>query len=163
MEAATLLSLGEMYNDLGEKEKALSFLEEARLVRRDVGDRAGEGVALYDLGSIYEGLGQQEKALEYYEEALYMRREVGDRGGEGVTLLSIGALYFELSRYDATLAYLMRSRDVFKEIQSPLVDIAESRIAHLRRKVGEQQFATLLLKVESQVQQIIEKSLYEGV
>ena len=163
MEATTLQSLGEMYNDLGEKEKALSSYKEALRVRREVGDRKGEGVALYSLGSVYEVIGQKEKALEYYEEALYMKQEVGDQGEEGETLLRIGSLYFELSRYDAALAYVLRARDIFEEIQSPLVDLAESRIAATRRMVGDLQFASLLAKVEPQVQQIVEKSLYESV
>ncbi|HEY6285966.1 MAG TPA: tetratricopeptide repeat protein, partial [Ktedonobacteraceae bacterium] len=158
----TLNNLGGVYLALGEKEKALSSYEEARRVRREVGDRKGEGVALYGLGSVYEIIGQQEKALEYYEEALYMKQEVGDQGEEGEMLLSIGALYFELRRYDAALAYVLRAREIFEEIQSPLVDLAESRIAAIRRMVGDLEFAPLLAKVGPQVQQIVEKSLYES-
>ena len=161
-EAATLQSLGEMYGSLGEKEKAISYYKEAWHVRREAGDRAGEGVVLYGLGSIYKDLGQKEKALESYEEALHMKQEVGDHAGERVTLLSIGALYLEQAHYDVALAYFLLARYALEKIQSPPSGVEEEWMVILRRKVGVQQFATLLAKVEPQAQEIVEKSLREG-
>jgi len=116
-----------------------------------------------ELGSVYDHLGKQQEALSYYEQALAIRREVGDRGGEGQTLWNIGALYFEQDHYDVALPSLLLARDIFEEVQSPNRDGVQSWIDDLRKKVGEEQFTTLLAQVEPQASQIVERALHEGL
>ena len=62
-------------------------------IRREVGDRKGEGETLSNLGFFHRTLGKYDEALKHYEEALSIRREVGDRGGEGTTLHNLGFVY----------------------------------------------------------------------
>jgi Flp pilus assembly protein TadD len=55
-EATTLNNLGSVYDDLGEKAKALEYYEQALPLRRQVGDKGGEAATLNNLGgsTIYD-------------------------------------------------------------------------------------------------------------
>jgi tetratricopeptide (TPR) repeat protein len=55
---------------LGQKQEALKYYEQALRIRREVGDRGGEGTTLNNLGGVYDDLGQKQEALKYYEQAL---------------------------------------------------------------------------------------------
>jgi len=162
-EGLTLDNLGRVYNVLGQHEEALKYHKEALNIRKEVGDRGGEGTSLGNLGQVYSELGKKEEALEYYQQALNIRREVGDRGGEGMTLHGTGTLYFKQRRYDIALACFLLARDIFEEVQSPHRDDEQSWIDDLRKKVGEEQFTTLLAQVESLASQVVERALHEGL
>jgi hypothetical protein len=62
-EGATLNNLGGVYDDLGQKDKALDYYQQALAICREVGDRAGEGTTLHNIGMIYAGFGWLDAAL----------------------------------------------------------------------------------------------------
>ncbi|HEU0080074.1 MAG TPA: TIR domain-containing protein, partial [Longimicrobiaceae bacterium] len=68
--AALLNSIGIVYDNLGQRDKALQYFERALPIRQEVGDRSGEATTLNNIGSVYDNLGQRDKALQYYERAL---------------------------------------------------------------------------------------------
>ena len=144
-------------------QEALIYFEKALRIRREVGDRRGEGVTLNNLGLVYNALGKQQEALSYFQQALDIRRKVGDRRGEGMALWNIGALYFERSRYDVALACFLLAKGIFEEVLSPKRDNVQKWIDDLRGKVGEEEFAALLARVEPQAQQVVEQALREGL
>ena len=148
---------------MGQKPEALKYYQEALSIRREVGDRGGEGTTLNNLGGVYDALGQKSEALKYFQEALSIYREVGARGGEGVTLWNIGTFYFEQSNYQAALACFLLARSIFDEVQSPDRDVVQGWIDDLYVEVGDEQFATLVAQVEPQASQIVEKALKEGL
>ena len=88
-QALSLLGLGRVYSDLGEKQKALEYYSQSLPLSRAVGNRSGEAVTLTNIGSVYSQLGEKQKALEYYSQSLPLFRAVGNRSGEAVTLYSI--------------------------------------------------------------------------
>ncbi|MDW8167796.1 MAG: tetratricopeptide repeat protein [Acidobacteriota bacterium] len=90
MEAATLIGIGAVYNALGERQKALEYLNQALPIFRAVGNQAGEATTLTGIGRVYAALGERQKALEYYNQALAIHRAVGDRVMEATTLNNIG-------------------------------------------------------------------------
>jgi CHAT domain-containing protein/tetratricopeptide (TPR) repeat protein len=108
-EATTLHNIGFVYSNLGEKRKALEYLNQAVLLERAVGDKAGEAKSLNAIGLAYSDLGEKEKALEYYDQALPLRRAVGDRVGEGTTLNNIGMVYADLGVRERALQYYDQS------------------------------------------------------
>src|SRR5712692_357926 len=162
-EGTMLNNLGKVYDALGKKQEALAYYEQALGICREVGDRGGEGVTLHNLGKVYDEWGKKQEALSYYEQALGICREVGDRGGEGTTLHNIGTLYFERSRYEVALACFLLARGIFEEVLSPSRDVVQRWMDDLRRKVGEEQFTTLLAQVEQQARQIVEDALHGGL
>jgi tetratricopeptide (TPR) repeat protein len=100
----------------GHPHAALRLYEQALVIRREVGDRAGEGTTLNNLGRVYNALGQKPKALDYYEQALVIRREVGDRAGEGTTLNNLGGVYDALGQKPKALDYYEQALVIRREV-----------------------------------------------
>ena len=73
------------------------------VIRRDLGNRAGEGATLNNIALVYYAQGRYEAALTFFEEALVIRRDVGDRAGVGATFNNIGLVYAAQGRYEAAL------------------------------------------------------------
>ncbi|MEG4072146.1 CHAT domain-containing protein [Microcoleus sp. Pol14C2] len=108
-EARTLISIGIVYSDLGEKQKALEYYNQSLLPSRAVGDRGGEAFTLFSIGLAYSALGEKQKALEYYSQSLPLFRAVGDRSGEARTLIGIGNVYSDLGEKQKALEYYNQS------------------------------------------------------
>jgi tetratricopeptide (TPR) repeat protein len=62
------------------------------VIRRAVGDRAGEGTTLNNVGLVHHARGQYDQALDNYQRALVITRDVGDRAGEEAILANIKSL-----------------------------------------------------------------------
>ena len=92
-QALSLLRLGIIHNDLGEKQKALEYYNQALPIWRIVGNRSDEATTLNNIGEVYNSLGEKQKALEYFNQALSISRTVGDRSGESTTFNNIGEVY----------------------------------------------------------------------
>jgi CHAT domain-containing protein/Flp pilus assembly protein TadD len=104
-EALTQYSVGFVYAQLGEKQKALDYHNQALPLMRAVGDCAGEATTLNNIGWVYSALGEKQKALDYYNQALPLHRAVGDRAGEARTLIHIGGLCDDLGEKQKALDY----------------------------------------------------------
>ena len=105
-----------VYQQTGQIYQALRLNEQALGIRREVGDRSGEGTTLNNLGGVHSALGQKGKALEYYEQALGIRREVGDRSGEGTTLNNLGRVYDALGQKGKALEYYEQALGIVREV-----------------------------------------------
>jgi CHAT domain-containing protein/Flp pilus assembly protein TadD len=108
-EAVTLLGIGRVYNDLGEKQKALEYYNQSLPLSRATGDKAGEAVTLNNIGQVYSDLGEKQKALEYYNQSLPLRRATGDKAGEAGTLNNIGRVYSDLGQKQKALSFFNQS------------------------------------------------------
>jgi CHAT domain-containing protein/tetratricopeptide (TPR) repeat protein len=89
-EARMLNNIGRVYDDLGEKQKALEHYSQALPLWEIIGDRIGESTTLNNIGAIYYDLGEKQKALEYLRKSLSLSQAVGDRTGEDRALHNIG-------------------------------------------------------------------------
>ncbi|MDB9512415.1 tetratricopeptide repeat protein, partial [Kamptonema animale CS-326] len=108
-QAISLLALGRIYSELGEKQKALEYYNQSLSLSRAVADRGGEARTLNNIGLVYSELGEKQKALEYYSQSLPLSRAVGDRIGEARTLNNIGLVYSELGEKQKALEYYSQS------------------------------------------------------
>jgi len=108
-QAASLLVLGKVYDDLGEKQKALEYYSQSLPLRRALGDRSGEAIALNNIGKVYSDLGEKQKGLEYLGQSLPLFRALGDRTLEAVTLNNIGGVYDDLGENQKALEYYSQS------------------------------------------------------
>jgi tetratricopeptide (TPR) repeat protein len=109
-------SLAMMSHATGHPHEALRLYEQALLISREVGNRAGEGATLTNLGLVYVTLGQKQKALDYYEQALLISREVGNRSGEGTTLNNLGHVYDDLGQKQQALDYFEQALLISREV-----------------------------------------------
>ena len=108
-EANTLTSIGRVYSDLGEQQKALDYYSQSLPLYRATGDRSGEANTLTSIGRVYSDLGEKQKALDYYSQSLPLSRATGDRRGEANTLTSIGRVYSDLGEKQKALDYYSQS------------------------------------------------------
>jgi tetratricopeptide (TPR) repeat protein len=105
-----------VYGDQGNYPEALRYYEESLAIRREVGDRAGEGTTLNNIGGIYDNQGNYPEALRFYEQSLAILREVGDRAGEGTTLNNIGLVYRNQGNYPEALRFYKESLAISREV-----------------------------------------------
>ncbi|MGQ0703981.1 MAG: tetratricopeptide repeat protein [Gemmatimonadales bacterium] len=92
-EANALVGLGRVRDALGEKQRALDLLDQARSRYDASGDRSGQAYALNFMGLTSSQLGQRDRALGYLNEALALARAAGDVRVEGVTLNNLGVIH----------------------------------------------------------------------
>jgi CHAT domain-containing protein/tetratricopeptide (TPR) repeat protein len=109
VESITLTNIGLVYDDLGEKQKALEFYNQSLPLSRAVGDRYGEAITLTNIGLVYHALGEKQKALEFYNQSLPLSRAVGNRYGEAITLNNIGFVYDDLGEKPKALDFYNQS------------------------------------------------------
>src|ERR1022692_3443408 len=62
--------MGALYNDLGDRQKALDYYNQALLLRHAVGDRAGEATTLENIASVERERGNLDEALVEIQAAI---------------------------------------------------------------------------------------------
>ncbi|MEG4806085.1 CHAT domain-containing protein [Microcoleus sp. F8-D3] len=115
-EATTLNNIGLAYKDLGEKQKAKEYFNQALPLFRAVGDRAKEATTLTNIGLVYSDLGEKQTALDYYKQALDLRQKAGDRRGEALTLNNTGTTYSELGKQQKAEEYFNQALPLFRAV-----------------------------------------------
>ncbi|MGB7375039.1 MAG: tetratricopeptide repeat protein, partial [Rivularia sp. (in: cyanobacteria)] len=107
--------------DLGDKQQALKFYNQALTLSREVEDKSGEATTLNNIGGVYDLLGDKQQALKLYKQSLLLRRKVEDKSGEAGSLNDIGSVYQELGDIPQALKYynqaLLLSREVGDKTQ----------------------------------------------
>jgi tetratricopeptide (TPR) repeat protein len=96
--------------------EGVGHLESSIALRREIGDRKGEGQAANSLADSYQQLGRMDEALELYRRALSLNQDVGNRYGEGVSLVNVGWTLLDLDRAGEAVSYLLQARDTFAQI-----------------------------------------------
>jgi tetratricopeptide (TPR) repeat protein len=98
-EAHCKVSLGNMYKEFGEIDKAIEYYEQALTLYKEIGARGGESNVLANLGNCYLDKNNTNKALDYYYLALDIKREIGERLNEAIIVSNIAEAYFNLEKY----------------------------------------------------------------
>ena len=104
---------------LHEFDRAVSSLEEALDLFKDIEDRYGEGYTLVKLGDTYSELKQSTEAIDFFEQALEVRREVGDRWGEGETLQKKSLVLDAIGQHQQATECLRAAVAIFDELGDP--------------------------------------------
>jgi tetratricopeptide (TPR) repeat protein len=86
-------------------ETAITYLQQALAIAREVGDKRGEGNRLGNLGSAYYRLGKVETAVTHYQEALALAREIGDKNREGNWLGGLAIAYIKLKNLEGAKSH----------------------------------------------------------
>jgi len=104
----TLNNLSQIYDAQGDYATALDYLHQSPIIRRALGDRAGEGTTLNNIAAIYKAQGDYATALDYLHQSLAICRVIGDRAVEGTTLNNLSQIYDAQGDYATALDYLHR-------------------------------------------------------
>ncbi|BAZ53606.1 TPR repeat-containing protein [Nostoc sp. NIES-4103] len=115
-EADRLYQLGIQQLHQRKLREALETFEKVLLIRREIGDKAGEGTTLNNLGAVYTNQGQYAKAIEYYQQALAIIKQIGDIAVEGTILNNLGAVYTNQGQYAKAIDYYQQALVIRKQI-----------------------------------------------
>lgn len=90
-----LNSIGIIFYNKGDNDKALNYYSRSLKIREEIGDKKGIAATLNNFGIIYQDQGDYAKAIEYYTMSLLKNEQIGDKNGEANTLSNIGRIYRE--------------------------------------------------------------------
>ncbi len=105
-----------MYCNLGQKELAREYYEQALKISREVGDRRGEGRILNNTTMLYDNPLQRKQVQEQLKQALEISREVGDRKGEAWTLHNLGRICQAQGKGEEAWNYFEQAWSLRREI-----------------------------------------------
>jgi tetratricopeptide (TPR) repeat protein len=91
-----LHNIAEAYRHQGDNETALTYYEQCLSIRREIGDKIGEGMTLNNMAMINDTQEKLGNVLEYKEQYLAICRDLGDRVGEAVSCWNIGTTYCDM-------------------------------------------------------------------
>ena len=114
--ALFLNSIGVVYSEIGQNEKALECYQGALPLFEKSGNPKGIATSLDNIGIIYNALGQNDKALEYHQKALPLREKIGDPVDIATSLNNIGAVYSDLGQNEKALEYFKRALTLREKI-----------------------------------------------
>jgi tetratricopeptide (TPR) repeat protein len=114
-EAGTLCALGNSYNALGQRQKAIEQFKLALAIYRELGDRKGMANALSLIGDGYRGWGFPEQAVDSYRSALENFARTDDKTGTEVALNNLGVAYISLGDKKKSLEYLKRALNAYRD------------------------------------------------
>ena len=135
---SSLLGVGAMQDNLGEKRAALESYLQALALFREVGHKLLEARTLNNIGLLYEQFGDPQKALEYHELALPLRKLAGDRYGESNSLNSIGSAYLDLGERSKAIDFFNQALAIRIEINDKKAQsITLSNLGRTYQELGE--------------------------
>jgi tetratricopeptide (TPR) repeat protein len=115
-EAAIEHSLGIIYQDQGDYDKALSFYFSSLKIREKRADLQGMAVSYNNIGNIYRNQNNLKKALEYHRMALKIFENSPFRNRMASSLNNIGNIYDNMGEYEQALSYHLRALKIREEI-----------------------------------------------
>jgi CHAT domain-containing protein len=113
--AVELNTLGGLYRQAGNPQKALGYCNEALEIEQSSGNRGSQALTKNLMGRIYTDLGQEQKALDLFNEILPVWRAMGNRGGEALTLNNMGRAYDDLGQREKALEFLNQALPMWRE------------------------------------------------
>ena len=111
-----LNSIGIIFYNKGDNDKALNYYSRSLKIREEIGDKKGIAATLNNFGIIYQDQGDYVKAIDYYTRSLKTNEEIGDKNGEANTLSNIGRIYTEQGDTSKAIEYLTRSLKIKEAI-----------------------------------------------
>jgi len=96
--------------------ETLEYHKQGLTTAKEMGDRAGEGIAYCNLGNAYHSLGNFKQAIEYHNQHLCVAKELGDRAGEGRAYANLGNAYHSLGNFKQAIEYHIQDLSIAKEV-----------------------------------------------
>ena len=112
--AIELNTLGPLYRQTGQPQKALDVYNQALQIERAGNSRSGEALTQSGIAKVYTDLGQEQKALDILNQTLITWRDLGNRRGEALVLCEIGEAYSNLAQEDKALDNLNQALTIFR-------------------------------------------------
>ncbi len=118
IESYSIFLLGNAYHLLGEKKKALEYLERALLAFEQLSEKEPQLASHMIIASDYDDLGETHKALIHYEDALKLSKEMGQTSTTASVLLRLGQFYQSIAQHEKAIESLTQCLQLFKELDN---------------------------------------------
>jgi CHAT domain-containing protein len=112
--AIELNTLGPLYRQIGQPQKALDVYNQALQIERAGSNRSAVALTQSGIAKVYTDLGQEQEALDILNQALVTWRDLGNRRGEALVLSEIGEAYSYLAQEDKALDVLNQALVIFR-------------------------------------------------
>ncbi len=155
--ASLLNSIGNIYLDLRQYEKARQYFNQALFLAKAEDDSYIIATSLSNLGHMHLGLGDAEEARKFYQRALELDRQENDLEGMGYSYYNLGIAFKKLNDFEKALENLQKSleysdQSVDLELQAKVY----SEIGNLYSETGNYRMAISFLKQSLAVAQRID-------
>jgi len=135
--ASDLGNLGNVEENLGLYDDALSLHQQALALHRKLKDRRGEANDLNGIGNVDDDLDRYDDALTSYNAALAAHREMQNREAEANDLGDIGIVDANLSRYEDALAVHQQALAIQRQVGNALGEANElQNIGNVESRLG---------------------------
>ena len=116
-----LMSMGQLYSSLGEREKSKNFLQQAVNAAQILGDKAAQVNFLHSLGEIYLANRELAKALDTANTSLLIAQSLKDASFQESAFRLLGRIYREAGATEKALEFLQKSLAInLEESQNPI-------------------------------------------
>lgn len=115
--ALALTNLGYLNNINGKSIDALSNYDQALVIQKSIGDKAGISATLTNIGYIYRLQGNIHKAIDYYFNSLKIYQEINDKAGMSVCYNNLGFVFELQEDFPKALEYYVKSERIAIEIK----------------------------------------------
>ncbi|MFX0062940.1 MAG: tetratricopeptide repeat protein [Candidatus Hermodarchaeota archaeon] len=137
-----LNSMGVIYMDTGEPQKALEHFQQSYDIEKRLGDHAGMANQLGNMGVIYRRIGEPQKALEHHQQSYDIHHRLGDQAGVARQLINMGNIYRRIGEIRKALKYFQQSYDIHHRLADQAgMAIALGSMAIIYDQTGELQKA----------------------
>ncbi|MDZ7262917.1 MAG: CHAT domain-containing protein, partial [candidate division KSB1 bacterium] len=114
-EAKSLLSLGDVYYNLGKFDNALSWYQDAHKIYNQIQDKLGQTESLRKIGGIHLTMNKFEAALDYYKKALQLATTIKDPENIWKSNYGLGLVLKRQGMKEAAVKYF---RDAIEAIET---------------------------------------------
>jgi CHAT domain-containing protein/tetratricopeptide (TPR) repeat protein len=138
----TLNNIAIAYWGIGERRKALGYLEQFVSLLHEMGERLKESTTLGNMCVVHNDLGEFKQAFELCRQALEIKREIKDIVGQATTLSNTGNIYGNMGDYEKALDLYQQALALHNSIKNePGAAIVINNIAWAYGQLGEPQKA----------------------
>jgi len=109
---------GDMYECMGDKQKALEFYTKALNISISLIDKFNTASYYSSIGTTYLELNNYKKSLEYYLKSLEISKELDEEEAIASLYRSIGNVYSEITSYEAALNYYLDALEIYKKLNN---------------------------------------------
>ena len=89
-------------------------MQKSLLIRKEIGNRRGEGMCYIALGRIAETWGDWDMAQKFFLGALEIFIEVKDSHGRGIALGNIGNAAKAMDKFEEAMKYFYQAKKIFE-------------------------------------------------
>ncbi len=116
-ETVALITIGLLYDQLGEVQRSLDFYNQGLELARETKNRQYEGSAINNLAVGYLTLAEYETSASYLSQALALQTEAGNRRGQGVVYNNLGTAYLMLGDPGRAEGYYRQALAIRREVK----------------------------------------------